>query len=185
VTLTELIDGDSTAFTEAVDHLRARGRIELADDGRILAVHGLCLRPTRHRIEHDGGVANTWCALDAIGIPAALAIDARSCTQCPTCGDELAVALKRGEPEPLAGAVLWYPEAACGHLIDDFCSAANLFCSIEDLQRWIGDNGATGRALTLGEVAELGRECWSGAAKQISANSNEARHPVRPSAPGA
>jgi hypothetical protein len=133
VTLAELVDGDAAVVTEAADHLRARGRIELSDDGHVLAVHGLARRPTRHRIEHDGGVVNAWCALDAIGIPAALAIDARAVTQCPTCGRELVVTLTHGAPQALPGAVLWYAEVRCGHLIDDFCSGANLFCSIDHL----------------------------------------------------
>lgn len=166
VTLAELVDGDTAGLTEAADHLRARGRIELSDDGHVLAVHGLARRPTRHRIEHDGGVVNTWCALDAIGIPAALAIDARAVTQCPTCGRGLVVALTRGEPQPLPGAVLWYPEARCGHLVDDFCSGANLFCSTDHLERWFGEGAAAGRVMTIDEVAELGRECWREATDQ-------------------
>jgi hypothetical protein len=55
VTLAELVDGDAAVLTEAADHLRARGRIELSADGQIVAVHGLARRSTRHRIAHDGG----------------------------------------------------------------------------------------------------------------------------------
>lgn len=115
--LAELVGADRGLLDEAIGHLRARGRIELSEDGHVLAVHGLSHRTTGHRIEHDGGGVNTWCALDAIGIPAALAIDACALTQCPTCGRQLAVTLVGGEPEPLPGAVLWYPETVgcCGH----------------------------------------------------------------------
>jgi hypothetical protein len=103
--LEELVD-DGAVLEEAIEHLRACGRVEPSDDGHLLAVHGLSQRATGHRIEHAGGGVNTWCALDAIGIPAALAIDARAVTRCPTCGDDLAVTLSRGEPEPLPSAVL-------------------------------------------------------------------------------
>jgi hypothetical protein len=58
VTLAELVGSDATV-TEAADHLRARGRIELSDDGHLVAVHGLVHRPTRHRIEHAGDVVPT------------------------------------------------------------------------------------------------------------------------------
>lgn len=160
--LAELVGGDTATLTEAADHLRARGRIELSDDGRVIAVHGLARRPTRHRIEHEGGAVNTWCALDAIGIPAAMAIDARAVTHCPICGQQLAVTLIRGEPQALPAALLWYPEDQVGHLIDDFCSGANLFCSIDHLQRWLGAGAAGGRVMTIEEVAELGRESWGG-----------------------
>jgi alkylmercury lyase len=125
-------------------------------------VHGLTRRSTRHRIEHDGGIVNTWCALDAIGIPAALAIDARALTQCPTCGVALAVTLIRGEPQALPSAVLWYPEVRCDHLVDDFCAGANLFCSLDHLERWVGGRPGAGTVMTIDEVAELGKEAWAG-----------------------
>ena len=168
VSLAELVDGDPAVLTEAVDHLRARGRIELSDDGLLVAVHGLARRSTRHRIEHAGGVANTWCALDAIGIPAALAIDARAVTQCPTCGRQLVVTLTQGAPRALAGAVLWYPEVRGGHLVDDFCSGANLFCSKDHLEKRLGENGSAGRVMTIDEVAELGRESWYEVSEQLT-----------------
>jgi alkylmercury lyase len=161
VTLTELLGEDGTALTEATEHLRLRGRIELSADGHLVAVHGLSQRPTPHRIEHHDAVISTWCALDAIGIPAALAIDAWARTKCPTCQSPLSVRLSAGDPQPLPGAVLWYPEVACSHLIDDFCSGANLFCTIEHLERWA--RGA-GSVMTINEVAGIGREVWADAA---------------------
>ena len=164
VTLGELFGEDATVLAEAAEHLRLRGRIELSADGQLIAVHGLCRRPTPHRIEHDDGVVNTWCALDAIGIPAALGIDARARTRCPTCETSLIVRLSAGEPQPLEGAALWYPEVTCGHLVEDFCSGANLFCSIDHLERWAGDRGLAGTTMTIGEVAEVGREGWAEAA---------------------
>lgn len=164
VTLTELLGEDGTAVTEATEHLRSRGRIELTTDGHLIAVHGLSRRPTPHQIEHDAAVINTWCALDAIGIPAALGIDAWARTGCPTCQHLLAVRLTANNPQPLPGPVLWYPEVACGHLVEDFCSGANLFCTIEHLQRTVGGRLAAGTVMTVDEVAEVGREVWADAA---------------------
>ena len=161
VTLGELFGEDDAVLAEAAEHLRLRGRVELSADGCLVAVHGLCRRPTPHRIEHDDGVVNTWCALDAIGIPAALGIDARARTRCPTCQSQLLVRLSAGEVQPLPEAALWYPEVAGGHLVEDFCSGANLFCTIDHLERWIGDSGRLGRPLTIDEVAEVGRLGWA------------------------
>ena len=168
-TLTELLGEDDTALAEATEHLRLRGRLELSADGQLIAVHGLSRRPTPHQIEHHDSVINTWCALDAIGIPAALAIDAWARTKCPTCQSSLAVRLSAGEPHPLSGAVLWYPEVSCGHLIDDFCSGANLFCTIDHLERWTGDNPAVGTVMTMDDVANVGREVWADAADLLKA----------------
>jgi alkylmercury lyase len=162
-TLNELVGVDAAALDEAVAHLQAVGRIEVAADGHVLAVHGLTRRTTRHRIEHLGGSVNTWCALDAIGIPAALGIDARARTTCPTCDGELVVTLVDGRPEPLPDAVLWYPETADSwdHLFDQFCSGANLFCSLAHLRERVGAGTASGTVITIQEVAELGREAWA------------------------
>jgi hypothetical protein len=162
-TLNELGGDDGGALEEAVAHLQARGRIEVTADGHVVAVHGLSHRTTRHRIEHLGGRVNTWCALDAIGIPAALGIAARARTTCPTCGGELVVTLVAGQPAPLTGAVLWYPETAGAwtHLVDQFCSGANLFCSLAHLQERVGAGTASGTVMTIQEVAELGRDAWA------------------------
>ena len=169
VTLTELLGDDGAALSEAREHLLLRGRIELSTDGHLIAVHGLSLRPTPHQIEHDNGVVNTWCALDAIGIPAAVGIDACAKTTCPTCQRPLAVRLSAGHPQPLPGAVLWYPEVSCGHLIEDFCSGANLFCTIEHLERRAGGSPGVGTVMTTDEVAEVGREVWADAAALLRA----------------
>ncbi|HEV8625116.1 MAG TPA: organomercurial lyase [Acidimicrobiia bacterium] len=162
-TLNELGGGDGGALEEAVAHLQARGRIEVTADGHVAAVHGLSHRTTQHRIDHLGGRVNTWCALDAIGIPAALGIDARARTACPTCGGELVVTLVAGQPESLTGAVLWYPETAGAwtHLVDQFCSGANLFCSLAHLHERVGAGTDSGTVMTIREVAELGREAWA------------------------
>ena len=166
-TLAELLGEDTTETAEAAGHLRLWGRIELSGDGHLIAVHGLCRRPTPHQIEHDDGIVNTWCALDALGIPAALGIDAQAATRCPTCQAQLTVRITGGEPQPLGEATLWYPEFSWAHLVEDFCSGANLFCSTDHLERWAGDRRLAGRPMTIGEVAELGRDCWAEAAAHL------------------
>jgi Alkylmercury lyase len=168
-TLDEFVGGvDRSTFDDAVAHLQAGGRIEVAADGTVLGVHGLSRRMTRHRIEHRGGSVNTWCALDAIGIPAALGIDARARTTCPTCGCELVVTLVGGRPETLRGAVLWYPETTgtWEHLVDQFCSGANLFCGLAHLEERMGSGTAAGTVMTIEQAAEIGREAWADVAQR-------------------
>jgi hypothetical protein len=72
---------------------------ELDDDRRLVGIHGVTLRPTRHRFMHDGRNQHTLCAYDSIGIPAALRLDATAHTNCPSCGASLAVDIgDRGAP---------------------------------------------------------------------------------------
>ena len=84
--------------TAVIDAQVRAGRLEIDESGRLVGVHGLVARPTAHRIEHANGVVHTWCALDAIGIPAALGLAAIAITTCPACSNELRVTLDQGEP---------------------------------------------------------------------------------------
>lgn len=166
--ITGLVAADQSTVSAAVDHLRARGRIELTGDGHVRGVHGVCLRKTRHRVEHARGSTQTWCALDAIGIPAAMGIDARAVTHCPTCARVIDLAITGGQPEDPARARLWFPQGRCTDLVADFCSGANLFCSERHLDDWLGGAEAAGMVMTAGDVAELGRECWAEAAAHLA-----------------
>ena len=85
------------------------GRLELDDQGVVVGVHGLTARPTAHRIEHAGGEVHTWCALDAIGIPAALALDAAAVTTCPACAAVLRVPLGAAYPPTTARCGSGFP----------------------------------------------------------------------------
>jgi hypothetical protein len=111
-----------------IEVLVEAGRVEIDGAGMLVGVQGLVTRTTRHRIEHERGAVHTWCALDAIGIPAALGIAAEAVTSCPTCDAELRVRLVDGQPHEEATFVLWLPEGSCGHLVEDFCNHANLYC---------------------------------------------------------
>jgi hypothetical protein len=144
---------------QAIHYLEQGGRLEVALDGRLVAIHGLTRRPTRHRIRHRSGQVNTWCALDAVGIPAALDLDAQAVTDCPTCGAELTIVLHQGIPDVGTGAVLWFPTAR-GHLVDNFCARANLFCRQDHLEEWVAISAGEGRPMEPREVATLGRELW-------------------------
>src|SRR5437667_11720398 len=54
-----------------VDGLAAKGRVELDSSGRVVGAHGLTRSPSPHSLTMGGTGLHTWCALDAIGIPAA------------------------------------------------------------------------------------------------------------------
>ena len=160
--------GQLCADQAIVDTQLRAGRLELDDTGFVVGVHGLTVRPTRHRIEHGDTLVHTWCALDAIGIPAALAIDATAVTSCPTCDARLEVKLAGGEPVDTIDAWrLWLPEGRCDHLVEDFCHHANLYCSADHLTIHPGAD-AVGRALSVAEVVAIGRATWADAASALS-----------------
>jgi predicted transcriptional regulator len=157
--------GFTTAEVEgAVGALRAAGAIELDKQGRITGAHGLTLRETVHAIVTPDSVWHTWCALDAVGIPAALGVDAEVHTVCPTCEAAIVLEVRSGTVSAAHGTepVLWLPGGPCGHVMDDFCAAANLFCNGEHLDAWRARAAnPSGESVTLAEAEAHGRRLWA------------------------
>lgn len=97
----------------ALARLAERGTVAVErDPDRIVGVRGLSLRESDHRLALAGRpVLYAWCAVDAVGIPAALEADGRVDSRCRRCGTPLALEIRGGAvaraPE---GIVLWAVE---------------------------------------------------------------------------
>jgi|GEM_PF-6538277 len=156
----ELVPRRRRRVRRVTAELVGRGRAEVDEDGRVVGIHGLTLRPSRHGFVHAGRLRQTWCAYDSIGIPAALALDAEVRTTCPACGRPLQVAIRGGQPER-SDAALWLPGGEVRHLMSDFCAAADLFCSRRHLDELVDPAQRPGDVLGLAGAAELGREAWA------------------------
>lgn len=148
-----------------VDELLARldggGRVRLDDHRRVVGIAGLSLEPTPHRLSLNGAWRFTWCALDAVAIPAALAVDAEVITSCWHCDTEIAVTLPGGQPPASRPERLWLPHPASTNSLQDFCPLANLFCDTKHLELWRAAAGdPPGQPLDLVEAAEH-RDGWA------------------------
>ena len=75
----------------ALRWLHDAGLVERDTAGRVVGIAGLTLEPTKHRLVLDGQGLYTWCAIDAVGIPAALSLDAQVTTSCAHRGATLSV----------------------------------------------------------------------------------------------
>lgn len=104
----------------ALGDLQAEGRIvHEADAGGVVGAFGLSLLPTPHLLVLDGRQLYTWCALDATGIPAGLAMDATVRSQCCTCQQQLTIAYSAGtvtQARPTA-LCLWVATPEVGHSV--------------------------------------------------------------------
>ncbi|MEP6527195.1 MAG: organomercurial lyase [Nocardioidaceae bacterium] len=133
---------------------------DLAGDPLIVGADGVTVRNTPHRLVLRDRAVNTWCAFDAVGIPAALG-DAVAQTACPTCGVALELVLRKGKPPGGSRVVGWWPQATEGPVNESFCPTASLFCSRAHLDTWLATANAPGEALPLTELADRGRVTWS------------------------
>lgn len=132
-------------------------------DGRLVGVGGLSVVPAAHLLVLAGRQFFTWCAFDAVGIPAALGLDAVARTACGHCAKTLEVVLRAGVPKAGDGALVgWLPGGPCSDVQADFCPAANLFCDRGHLDAWReGAGGPDGRVASLAELAAEGRKVWA------------------------
>lgn len=148
-----------------VDALIGRAVMVDASD-RVVAACGLSLVPARqHRLTLRGRQFWTWCAFDAIGIPAGLGEDAVAETTCQQCGTAVRVEFRRGElvDASHAEARIWDAQRMEGRGAagPPHCSRMNLFCSAEHMADWQAAHAAEqGRIRTLAEIRELGVAEW-------------------------
>lgn len=154
---------DPQRVNEVVAALLRRESVTVTDEGRIDGIAGLTVRPTRHQLTIDGQLSHTWCAFDSVGIPAALGMNATAVTSCGHCQDRIEVQFTAGKT---ASTEMWGWLPALGsdktQLITEFCSAADLFCSRDHLDRWyVAAGRPEGEALPIEDLMEAGRATWA------------------------
>jgi hypothetical protein len=140
--------------------LVAQGRATLTRDGRVDGIAGVTRRAGRHAIDHSGAWLWTWCAFDALAIPAALGWTATAVTTCGGCAADIRVTLDAGVPFGTAWG--WLPPDDCEHVLRDFCAAADLFCHRDHLDAWrVAAGDPAGEARSVADLAEIGRAAWA------------------------
>jgi len=93
-----------------VAQLDLRGAVTVDANGRISGSHGMSVVPAAYRLALPSGVRWVWCAEDAVGIPAALALDADVDGVCAVCGLSLPIRVRDGVPSAEAPVRVWLSE---------------------------------------------------------------------------
>ena len=95
---------------ESAQRLLERGTL-VEEDGRITGARGLSLTETPHRLTLDGRPRYAFCAVDAVGIPVALGVDAAIDSRCHHCGGPLHLEIRGGTiVDAPPGSVIWAVE---------------------------------------------------------------------------
>jgi alkylmercury lyase len=162
-TLARLAGSEERHVAETLDGLARAGRIDRDERGRVLGSAGLTLGDGPHGLAIDGRPFRTWCAFDALGIPAALATNALVATECAVCERPIEIELRAGRPSGGTSARLWL-SAGGADMRADFCTPTVLLCSAAHAQAWAERHGGHGRALSLAEAMDLGATNWASVA---------------------
>lgn len=164
--IAETASREATGVAEAIAWLEAHGRLEREGE-LLIGAHGVTRRRTAHTLTIGDHTLHTWCAYDAVAIPVALAATAQASTTCPTCHRTLEIDIDDGHLPQTDTPVLWIPTGPCAHVMNDFCTQANLFCTTDHLHTWRETNGdPAGHVATFADIPALARCGWADIAHQ-------------------
>jgi len=136
-----------------------RGRVELDDDGNLLGLAGLTVAPTHHQLTIDAKTRWTWCALDAVGILAALEATGTIQSTHPNTGQGINIAFTNGQPD--SDAVLFILGGYDGgNVREDWCPLVNFFSSTEDARAWVSENQLEGDVVSVTDITEEAAAMW-------------------------
>lgn len=145
-----------------IEAMAKDGRLVIDEQGDVVGSHGLSLLPTKHCLRIGGHDLFTWCAADAVGIPAALGVDATIHSNCFQCNEPIEITMSGGEVRfsSHADARIWVVVADLNcSIVGCTCPQINFFCSVEHFNQWSNGQTIKGRLLTLAEGVRLGN-CW-------------------------
>jgi alkylmercury lyase len=163
--LAERLAIDDASIAHVLEALSMSGRAELDDEGRLLGIFGLTLKPTSHRMKLRGTTFFTWCAFDSVGIPAALRESAEITSECGHCQREIRLTIVDGVPPSAAAVISWSPRQ-CDSVREEFCPTVNFYCDEGHFTASTADGESTGAFLTLEAASSLGGNIWRWAAER-------------------
>ena len=162
VTVSDLIaaTGVPTArANEIFESVRARGRVEFDDQGRLIGIAGLSLTPSRHELTIGDNTRWTWCALDAVGILGALEATGNVRSTDPQTGEPIEIAFTDGIPD--ADATLFILGGySGGNVREEWCPRVNFFNTRQAATRWVSEQGLEGDIVSVAEIAPEAAAMW-------------------------
>lgn len=158
--LIETTDVSPERTTEIFESIRARGRVEFDDVGRLIGIAGLSLAPSRHQLTIGEDTRWTWCALDAVGILGALGKTGRVTSSDPGTGEAITIEFVDGRPA--ADVQLFILGGfADANVREDWCPRVNFFSDRASAERWVAEQGLEGDIVSVEHVAENAAAMWA------------------------
>jgi Alkylmercury lyase/DprA winged helix domain len=155
--------GCSTAeVLRELDVLTAAGRVRRTGAGEVVGALGLTIEPTAHELLIGETRRYTWCALDAVGILAALRATGSVRSTSPHTGRPVDIGFRDGEP--CSGDLSVGLFLACYQpgtkVVDNWCPLVNFFEDAESASHWAAQRGVTGEFVPLMAATQSAGERW-------------------------
>ncbi|MFF0446266.1 alkylmercury lyase family protein [Streptomyces sp. NPDC004609] len=146
---------------DVLSALAAEDFLTLDPDARIRAAYPFSAVPTPHRVRlPDGTRFWSMCAIDALGIPEMLGTDAVITSSDPVTGERITITATEGLMtwQPSEAMVYAGERSGDGPASEVTCGALNFFAGPASALAWAAAHpDYTGRAITPGQAASLGR----------------------------
>lgn len=106
---------------QCIEEIADQGILVINKQRAVVGSHGLSLIPTDHSLIINGHNLFTWCAADAVGIPAALGVHATIISKCFQCNEPIEITMSGGEilSSNHTDIRIWVIEADLGRSIVD------------------------------------------------------------------
>jgi hypothetical protein len=155
----------SEAVEETLAALEAERSLRRDETGAVVAARGLMTSPSPHRLVTVWGSIYTQCTVDAVGIPAALGLEATVEDQCSHCGSPIEASVwQSGDVvvHPASAVIVMAQADSCVEDgIPKVCQETNFFCSSEHAETWQREQATLPSAIvSLEDAATAGREIW-------------------------
>ncbi len=137
-----------------------QGRVELDDSGRLLGVAGLTVSQTPHQLTVGSKTRWTWCALDAVGILAALEATGTIQSTDPGTGQEINIAFTDGQPDNDAALFILGGFDGGSNARKDWCPLVNFFSTTHDAQTWVTENKLEGDIVSVSDITNDAAAMW-------------------------
>ena len=144
---------------EIFDSLRARGRVEFNEDGRLVGIAGLSLNQSPHELVIGPVTRWTWCALDAVGILGALGTTGSVRSTDPQTGAGIEITFIDGAADTDAHLFI-LGGYAHGKVREEWCPRVNFFASGELAEAWVTAHELEGDVVAVRDIAADAAEMW-------------------------
>ena len=154
---------DGPAVRGEIERLAEAGRLRLVASGAISGALGLSVEPTTHELRFGAARRHTWCALDALGIVAALDATGRLRTVSPHTGDPIEIGFVNGTATSGAlHSVLFLARYQAGTpVVDAWCPLVNLFEDEAAARAWAANRGIEdGEFVPLASALPRAGDMW-------------------------